>query len=79
MINEGNIEFDRLKIYEKLEFLPKPPGYTSRVPWKIQNQIAATNGRHYEDRIGKLTIEPLFGGHRPRFNKKWLHQTRVSQ
>lgn len=52
-------EFDRSKIYEKLESLPEPVGYNSKIPWTIQQQIAATNGIHYVDSIGKLDKVPI--------------------
>jgi len=53
-------EFNRSKIYEKLRFRPEPENYKSKVPWTVQNQIAATNGVHYIDRIGKLNEYPIF-------------------
>lgn len=55
-----NIEFNRSKIYEKLSTIPEPENYKGAVPWIIQNQIAATNGVHYIDRIGKLKEYPIY-------------------
>ncbi len=54
-----NIEFDRSKIYEKLSYQPEPKGYSSKVLWKVQQQIAATNGIHYTDSVGHLTDYPI--------------------
>lgn len=53
-------EFIRQKIYEKLDYQPEPEIYQSRVPWIIQQQIAATNGIHYADRIGRLSDFPKY-------------------
>jgi SAM-dependent methyltransferase/uncharacterized protein YbaR (Trm112 family) len=52
--------FDRSKIYENLKYEEEPAGYHSKVPWVVQQQIAATNGRHYLDLIGKLSDYPSF-------------------
>jgi ubiquinone/menaquinone biosynthesis C-methylase UbiE/uncharacterized protein YbaR (Trm112 family) len=54
------VEFNRSKIYEVMAYQPEPPGYTSEVPWIVQQQIAATNGRHYIDRIGRLAEYPIY-------------------
>src|SRR5688572_17088112 len=54
------IEFNRSKIYEKLEIMPEPGDYSSMIPWVVQNQIAATNGFHYLDRVGKLKEYPVY-------------------
>jgi SAM-dependent methyltransferase/uncharacterized protein YbaR (Trm112 family) len=51
--------FDREKIYEKLEYAPKPADYAGRIPWIIQQQIAATNGIHFKDSIGLLHDYPI--------------------
>lgn len=53
-------EFNRSKIYEKLEYAPQPSGYNSKLSWTVQQQIAATNGLHYIDIIGKLNHYPVF-------------------
>ncbi len=55
-----NIEFERSKIYEKLETLPQPESYKGKLPWAVQQQIAATNGIQYVDRIGKLNDYPRY-------------------
>ena len=55
-----DIEFDRNKIYEKLDYLPQPEDYNGKLPWTVQQQIAATNGIQYVNRIGKLTDYPTY-------------------
>ena len=50
--------FIQTKIYEKLEYDPEPEGYDSNIPWLIQQQIAATNGKHYAKQIGYLKEIP---------------------
>lgn len=61
MHTENDIEhFDRQKIYEKLEYKPKPKGYSGKLPWIVQQQIAATNGKHYTDKVGKLNDYPIY-------------------
>lgn len=55
-----DIEFERAKIYEKLDYLPQPIGYKGKLPWTVQQQIAATNGIQYVDRIGKLKDYPSY-------------------
>ena len=55
-----DIEFERSKIYEKLEYLPQPENYSGKLPWAVQQQIAATNGIQYVDRIGKLKDYPTY-------------------
>ncbi len=57
---EDNISFERSKIYEKLAYQPMPAGYEGKLPWTVQQQVAATNGIQYIDRIGKLTDYPEF-------------------
>src|SRR5712675_758568 len=52
-------EFEKSKIYEKLKYEPQPTGYASKIPWTVQQQIAATNGIHYLSLIGKLTEYPI--------------------
>lgn len=52
--------FDRSKIYEKLQFIPAPGGYSKKLPWTVQLQIAATNGKQYADSIGKLDGYPQY-------------------
>jgi SAM-dependent methyltransferase/uncharacterized protein YbaR (Trm112 family) len=51
--------FDRNKIYEKLEYKPKPPDYEGRIPWTVQQQIAATNGVHFVSAVGHLKEYPI--------------------
>ena len=60
MENTLDISFNRSKIYEKLDYHPQPEGYNKSISWIVQNQIAATNGIHYIDRIGKLDHYPIF-------------------
>jgi len=60
MGDQSIIDHNRKKIYEKLDYLPEPPGYNAEVSWIVQNQIAATNGVHYIDRIGKLNTYPYY-------------------
>ncbi len=60
-MNQSNeIEFNRSKIYEKLDYEKEPENYHSEIPWIVQQQIAATNGVHYKDRIGKLSTYPQY-------------------
>jgi len=58
--HNSDIEFERSKIYEKLEYLPQPENYSGKLPWTVQQQISATNGIHYADRIGKLKGYPTY-------------------
>ena len=55
-----NIAFDRSKIYEKMLYKPQPEGYSMPLSWMVQQHVAATNGVHYIDRIGKLKEYPVF-------------------
>ena len=57
---EENIKFNREKIFEKLDYSAKPENYNKKITWTAQQQIAATNGVHYIDRIGKLNDYPQF-------------------
>jgi ubiquinone/menaquinone biosynthesis C-methylase UbiE/uncharacterized protein YbaR (Trm112 family) len=68
MTNQEREAFNREKIYEKLDYAPEPPGYESKVPWIVQQQIAATNGVHYIDRIGKLKEYPIYELPAPRIS-----------
>ena len=54
------VDFNRSKIYEKLDYEKEPDNYHSAIPWVVQQQVAATNGVHYIDRIGKLTDYPVY-------------------
>jgi ubiquinone/menaquinone biosynthesis C-methylase UbiE/uncharacterized protein YbaR (Trm112 family) len=54
------IEYDRKRIYENLDYQPEPPQYQSHIPWIVQQQIASTNGIHYTDRVGKLKDYPIY-------------------
>jgi len=47
------------RIYEKLATLPEPPGYAGKIPWIVQQQVAATNGIHFLKSIGELTEYPI--------------------
>ena len=58
MLNDS--EFDKTKIYEQLEYLPKPQGYNKNIPWTVQQQISATNGIQYGDIVGKLDTYPEY-------------------
>lgn len=55
-----NSDFDKSKIYENLTYIKEPENYSAKIPWIVQQQIAATNGIHYIDRIGKLNDYPEF-------------------
>lgn len=57
---EQDVLFDRTKIYEKLDYQPEPKGYAGKLPWTVQQQVAATNGVQYLDRIGKLDDYPSY-------------------
>jgi len=57
---EQDIEFDRTKIYEQLHYSPQPPEYNGSLPWIVQQQIAETNGIHYQDTVGKLKDYPVY-------------------
>ncbi|HRO41281.1 MAG TPA: hypothetical protein PL009_00500 [Flavipsychrobacter sp.] len=52
-------EFEASKIFEKLEFRQAPSNYSGKIPWKIQLQVAATNGIHFIPSIGKLDEYPI--------------------
>ena len=54
------IEFNRSKIYQKLEKEEQPDNYNGKIPWSVQQQIAATNGRHYINKVGKLNNYPKY-------------------
>ncbi len=54
------ISKNREKIYEKLNYQPQPENYNSNIPWVVQQQISATNGIHYIDRIGKIKNYPIY-------------------
>jgi ubiquinone/menaquinone biosynthesis C-methylase UbiE/uncharacterized protein YbaR (Trm112 family) len=60
MKTEESIKFNKSKIYETLDYQPEPSDYKCVVPWIVQQQIAATNGRHFIDRIGKLKDYPIY-------------------
>jgi SAM-dependent methyltransferase/uncharacterized protein YbaR (Trm112 family) len=47
------------KIYEDLETVSRPAGYKERLPWAVQQQIAATNGNHFRASVGRLTEYPI--------------------
>lgn len=53
-------EFDKTKIFEKLEFRTNPDGYSKKLPWIVQLQIAATNGKQYQHVIGTLDDYPQY-------------------
>jgi len=60
MQNNETIAKNREKIYEKLEYKPEPENYSSNIPWLVQQQVSATNGIHYGDRVGKLKEYPVY-------------------
>lgn len=47
------------RIYEKLSTHPEPAGYSGKIPWIVQQQVAATNGIHYVNSIGELNEYPI--------------------
>jgi SAM-dependent methyltransferase/uncharacterized protein YbaR (Trm112 family) len=47
------------RIFEKLSTRPEPPGYNGKIPWVVQQQVAATNGIHFLNSIGELTEYPI--------------------
>src|SRR5450631_4332623 len=52
-------EVVREKIYERLDTRPQPAGYSGKIPWIVQQQIAATNGIHFINSIGALSEYPI--------------------
>jgi len=58
-MHNKNHDFDRNKIYEKLDYKPKPSYYNKQIPWVVQQQISATNGNLYRNLIGKLSNYPI--------------------
>ena len=54
-----NTEEITKRIFESLDTAPKPAGYVGKIPWTVQQQIAATNGVHFLDTIGKLQEYPI--------------------
>jgi SAM-dependent methyltransferase/uncharacterized protein YbaR (Trm112 family) len=55
-----NLEFERSKIYEKLDYKPQPDKYKGKLSWIVQQQIAATNGIQYVDKVGKMQDYPAY-------------------
>jgi uncharacterized protein len=49
----------RERIYERLDTTPAPLNYSGKIPWVVQQQIAATNGIHFIDTIGTLSEYPI--------------------
>jgi uncharacterized protein YbaR (Trm112 family)/ubiquinone/menaquinone biosynthesis C-methylase UbiE len=49
----------RERIYEKLDTISQPSGYSGKIPWIVQQQIAATNGIHFLNSIGTLSSYPI--------------------
>jgi ubiquinone/menaquinone biosynthesis C-methylase UbiE/uncharacterized protein YbaR (Trm112 family) len=47
------------RIYEKLIVEPEPAGYKGKIPWVVQQQVAATNGIHFLNSIGELNEYPI--------------------
>ncbi len=54
-----NPDVVRERVYERLDTRPQPPQYTGKIPWVVQQQIAATNGIHYVNTIGSLSEYPI--------------------
>jgi ubiquinone/menaquinone biosynthesis C-methylase UbiE/uncharacterized protein YbaR (Trm112 family) len=54
-----NPEVVRERIYEQLQSRPQPNYYSGKIPWVVQQQIAATNGIHFVDSIGTLKEYPI--------------------
>jgi uncharacterized protein len=52
-------EVVRERVYERLDTRPQPTGYAGKIPWIVQQQIAATNGIHFVDTIGTLSEYPI--------------------
>ncbi len=55
----NTLDFNREKIYERLENVPPPENYHGKIPWIVQQQIGATNGIHFKETIGFLTEYPI--------------------
>ena len=47
------------RVYEKLSTRPEPSDYSGKIPWIVQQQIAATNGIHFLNAIGALKEYPI--------------------
>jgi uncharacterized protein len=47
------------RVYERLDTRPQPPHYDGKIPWVVQQQIAATNGIHFLNTIGTLSEYPI--------------------
>jgi uncharacterized protein len=54
-----NSEEIRKRIFERLHTSPQPADYRGNIPWTVQQQIAATNGIHFVNNIGKLEAYPI--------------------
>ena len=54
-----NPETVRERIYERLDTRPQPAQYAGKIPWIVQQQIAATNGIHFLNTIGTLSEYPI--------------------
>src|SRR5450432_4806786 len=54
-----NPEVVRERVYERLDTMPQPDNYTGKIPWVVQQQIAATNGIHFVNSIGTLSEYPI--------------------
>ena len=54
------LDIPKERIFEKLQYQPEPENYSKRIPWTVQQQVAATNGVHYINRIGRLNDYPKF-------------------
>ena len=52
-------QFIRRKVYQNLNVQPEPAGYNGKVAWRVQQQIAHTNGKHYAGTVGKLDEYPI--------------------
>jgi uncharacterized protein len=54
-----NPDVVRERIYERLDTRPQPAAYAGKIPWVVQQQIAATNGIHFVNTIGTLSEYPI--------------------
>jgi uncharacterized protein YbaR (Trm112 family)/ubiquinone/menaquinone biosynthesis C-methylase UbiE len=52
-------QFEHGKIFENLQYVKQPKDYQGKIPWTVQQQIAATNGVHYKRVIGHLKEYPI--------------------
>lgn len=46
-------------VHETSIYSEQPANYSSKIPWVVQQQIAATNGIHYKNSTGKMQEYPI--------------------